>query len=87
MKLYSVCGKKIVSEDSLLCRVCPTLGLSIDDLVEKGIIEATNPTVEDCVRFGSAGLAVVLYEDIHHCDIVPAYNAVQEIKKNFKEQK
>lgn len=86
LKLYKTCGNRIVSDWELKKHVCHILGVDVDDLVKMGVVEAAKPTVEDCVRFGSSGLAVILYEELHNCDIETAYDAVQNLKNTLKEQ-
>jgi len=83
MNLYKTSAGKIVDEDVLRIHVVDILGLSIEELVEKGVIETVRPTVEDCVRCGSVGLAVILHQQEYKTDIVTAFNAVQAIKKDI----
>lgn len=85
MTLYKVCGNRIVADWELEVHVCPVLGVDISELIRLGIVNQVEPTVEECVRFGSSGLAEVLYENIYQCDAQTAFDAVQDIRKNLKE--
>lgn len=81
MRFYSTCGNKIVSDETLKAHVLNVLGVSADDLIAKGVLSKVEPTVEECVRFGDAGLAVIRHQQIYGSDIQEAFTAVEELKK------
>jgi len=79
VRFYSTCGNKIVSDDVIKTHVSSILNVSADDLVTKGVLSEVEPTVEDCVRFGSSGLAVIRHQQLYGSDILEAFNAVEKI--------
>lgn len=64
--------------------VVKLLNMSIGELTNCGILKETEPTVEECVRFGDAGLAVIRYQQLYDADITEAYDAVIKMKNNLK---